>query len=99
MLVSMLMLNDDSKRASLWAVTIKQIASYNNLVFNRLPGKNKEWPLVVAMGSARDPREVREGPREVREAPRRSARGPRRSATQSKLPKTLIRPKISYQKP
>ena len=57
--------------------------------------KQKQWPLVVAMGSARDPREVREGPREVREG----VRSPRRSATQNKLPKTLTRLKISYQKP
>ena len=49
---------------------------------NRLPGKTKkEWPLVVAMGSARDPREVRErsarGTREVRD---RSAKVRERSA-------------------
>ena len=48
----------------------------------------KEWPLVVAMGSARDPREVRERSAKVREGAKVRVReglrmvrdGPRRSA-------------------
>ena len=44
--------------------------------------RKKEWPLVVAMGSARDPREVRERSAKVRE---RSAKLLERSAKVAKV--------------
>ena len=40
--------------APLWTEPIKNIASHNNHFFNRLPEKNQEWPLVVAMRSLSD---------------------------------------------